>query len=204
MRRFGWWPRIRRPPESGTPLYLVAGAVVLGAALSGRPIPPGFGYGDPEARISVEGLGQVPLLLAFSPEPAADPSSRPAHPVQASFAEAVEAARLAWSGQDAAAIVAGSRSLMLQLPGAGARASVGRDQAIRLVAGILHRSEAVSVRVQTAREVGPGQGYAELVRQYRVTGTDEVRSQRILLAFRQVPSLGRWELVELRVLQDSE
>ena len=76
-----------------------------------------------------------------------------------------------------------------------------RDQAIRLVEGILRRTEGIVVRVQTAREVGPGQGYAELVRQYRVTGIDEVRNQRILLAFREAAAGGGWQLVELRILQ---
>lgn len=145
--------------------------------------------------------GPVVLLHATTRERGA--GSRP-QGVRVTFAEAVEAARLAWSRQDAAGIVARSRNLLLQLPGADTRASVSRDQAVRLVEGVLRRSEPVSVRVQTSREVGPGQGYAELIRMYRVTGTEEVLSQRVLLAFRLATDGSAWELVELRVLQAGE
>jgi hypothetical protein len=122
---------------------------------------------------------------------------------QATFAEVVEAARRAWSRGEAGRMVAGARQLLLQLPGTESRSSVSREQAVRLLEGVLRRSEEVTVRLVTAREVGPGQGYAELVRQYRVTGTAEARTQRILLAYRRDAQRGTWELVELRVLQGS-
>lgn len=126
----------------------------------------------------------------------------PRPPAQSTFAEIVESARQAWASPDAEAIVATGRRLLLQLPGSEFRAAVGREQAVRLVAESLRRVEVVTVRVVSAREVGPGQGYAELLRHYRVTGTGETRSQRILLAFRRDPSRGGWELVELRVLPE--
>jgi hypothetical protein len=97
--------------------------------------------------------------------------------------------------------VAQSPQLLLQLPGSHSRSAESRGQAARLLAGLIRRAEAVQVRVVAAREVEPGQGYAELVRQYRVAGTGEARQERILLAFRRDPSRGVWELVELRVLQ---
>jgi hypothetical protein len=162
-------------------------------------------------------LALAPLLLAAflpaTPQPV-DAPGRPAPdltvptaptdlspPPQSSLAEAVEAIRRSWAGQDPAAIVAQSRQLLLQLPGSDSRSAVSRGQAARLLAGLLRRAEAVQVRVVAAREVEPGQGYAELVRQYRVAGTGEARQERILLAFRRDPSRGVWELVELRVLQ---
>lgn len=129
-----------------------------------------------------------------------DPTDLTASP-QSSLAEAVEAIRRSWVGGDPAAIVVQSRQLLLQLPGSASRSPVSRGQAARLLAGLLRRAESVQVRVVAAREVEPGQGYAELVRQYRVAGTGEARQERILLAFRRDPSRGVWELVELRVLQ---
>lgn len=138
----------------------------------------------------------VPTVLTDLTDP-----TDPTFPSQSSLAEAVEAARRSWASQDAAAIVAQSRQLLLQLPGSDSRSAVSRGQAARLLAGLLRRAESVQVRVVAAREVEPGQGYAELVRQYRVAGTGEARQERILLAFRRDPSRGAWELVELRVLQ---
>ena len=42
-----------------------------------------------------------------------------------------------------------------------------------------------------------GRGYVELQRKYRVSGTQDVRTQTLLLGFRMGPS--GWILVELRV-----
>jgi hypothetical protein len=52
--------------------------------------------------------------------------------------------------------------------------------------------------VRAAREVGPGRGYVELQRLYRVTGTQNVRVQVLLLGYR-LDKTG-WSLVELRVV----
>jgi hypothetical protein len=78
---------------------------------------------------------------------------------------------------------------------------VSRDQAIRLLEGLFRRTEEVDIRVVSSREVGPGQGYVELRRRYRLSGTGEERTQRVLLAFRRGPEGGRWGLVELRVVE---
>lgn len=127
-------------------------------------------------------------------------SAPPAAWAQEGFAAVVEAAREAWARQDAPGIVASGRQMLVQLPGGEGQVAVGRDQAARLVAALLRRSEGVAVRLVSSREVGPGQGYAELRREYRVAGTGELLRQRILLAFRREVR-GGWELVELRVLQ---
>ncbi len=119
---------------------------------------------------------------------------------QEGFAGAIEAARQAWAAQDAEAILGAGRQVLLQLPDGEGRTAVSRAQAIRLVERYLEGAEGVSVRVLQAREVRPGQGYVELLRTYRVAGTDEARSQRVLLAFRWEPERGAWVLVELRVL----
>ena len=38
--------------------------------------------------------------------------------------------------------------------------------------------------VRAAREVEPGRGYVELQRRYRVAGTQDVRTQSLLLGYR--------------------
>jgi len=128
-------------------------------------------------------------------------SAFPAQAVaQQEFAAVVEAARRAWLAQDPAGVVGQGSRVLLQLPGAESRSAVGREQAVRLLEGFVRRAEEVEVRVLSHREVGRGQGYAELLRLYRVRGTREVLRQRVLLAYRQGADGGRWGLVELRVL----
>jgi hypothetical protein len=131
-------------------------------------------------------------------------SGHPVMPAQAvaqqGFAEVVEAARRAWAAQDPAGVVGQGGRVLLQLPGTESRSAVGREQAVRLLEGFVRRAEEVEVRVVSFREVGQGQGYAELLRLYRVRGTSETQRQRVLLAFRRSPDGGRWGLVELRVL----
>jgi hypothetical protein len=56
----------------------------------------------------------------------------------------------------------------------------------------------VETTVRAAREVEPGRGYVELQRRYRITGTQEVRTQSLLLGYRLART--GWSLVELRVV----
>lgn len=109
--------------------------------------------------------------------------------------------RRSWAGQRADAVVGQSSRVLLQLPGQRAGTGVGRDQAIRLLEGVFRRTEELETRVVSSREVGPGQGYVELERRYRLSGTGEERTQRVLLAFRRGPDGGRWGLVELRIVE---
>jgi hypothetical protein len=114
------------------------------------------------------------------------------------LAEAAEQARRAWFEHDAAALVAGSPRLLVQLPGADPSAALEPAQAAALVADYLAPAEEVETVVSAAREVEGGRGYVELRRRYRVAGTQDVRVQSLLLGYR----LGRtgWLLVELRVV----
>ncbi len=107
-------------------------------------------------------------------------------------------ARSAWLAHDAAGLVADSPRLQVQLPGADPSAALGPDQAAALLADFLASAQEVEIVVRAAREVEPGRGYVELQRRYRVSGTQEVRTQSLLLGYR----LGRsgWSLVELRVV----
>jgi hypothetical protein len=112
---------------------------------------------------------------------------------------AAERARSAWFAHDAAGLVAESPRLLVQLPGADPSAALGPDQAAALIRDFLASAQEVKTVVRAAREVEGGRGYVELQRRYRVAGTQEVRSQSLLLGYRQ----GRngWQLVELRVVE---
>jgi hypothetical protein len=56
----------------------------------------------------------------------------------------------------------------------------------------------VETTVRAAREVEAGRGYVELERRYKVAGTQEVRTQSLLLGYRVARS--GWVLVVLRVV----
>jgi hypothetical protein len=106
-------------------------------------------------------------------------------------------ARRAWFGHDASALVAKAPRLVVRLPGADPSGALGQAQAAALLRDFLAPTQEVETAVRSAQEVEPGRGYVELQRRYRVAGTQEVRSQTLLLAYRR-GSAG-WILVELRV-----
>ncbi len=112
--------------------------------------------------------------------------------------DAAERARQAWFAHDAAALVADSPRLLVQLPGADPSVALGPAQAAALLEDFLARAEEVETEVEAAREVEPGRGYVELQRKYRVAGTQSVQVQSLLLGYRR-GSQG-WVLVELRVV----
>ena len=111
---------------------------------------------------------------------------------------AAEQAREAWFGHNPAALVADSPRILVQLPGAEPSVALGPDQAAALLADFLASGQEVETLVRAARQVGPRRGYVELQRKYRVAGTQNVRTQALLLGYR----LGRqgWVLVEFRVV----
>ena len=108
-----------------------------------------------------------------------------------------ERARRAWYSHDASGLVANSPRLVVRLPGADPSGALGQAQASALLRDFLAPTQEVETTIRSAREVEAGQGYVELQRRYRVAGTQEVRSQTLLLAYRRA-SAG-WMLVELRV-----
>ena len=114
------------------------------------------------------------------------------------LSEAAERARAAWFAHDASGLVASSPRLLVQLPGADPSVALGPEQAAALLQDFLATGQEVETVVRAAREVEPGRGYVELMRHYRVAGTQEVRTQSLLLGYR----LARqgWMLVELRVV----
>ncbi len=117
---------------------------------------------------------------------------------QSGLDQSAERARQAWFDHDAAALVAGSPRLLVQLPGADPSAALGPAQAAALLGDFLSPAQEVETVVQAAREVEPGRGYVELQRHYRVAGTQDVRVQSLLLGYRMARS--GWRLVELRVV----
>jgi hypothetical protein len=112
--------------------------------------------------------------------------------------QAAERARQAWRSHDAAALVANSPRLLLQLPGAEPSVALGRAQATALLADFLAADQEVEILIRAAKEVEPGRGYVELQRRYRIAGTQDVRSQVLLLGYRLEQN--GWSLVELRVV----
>ena len=112
--------------------------------------------------------------------------------------ETAERARHAWLGHNPAALIAESPRVLIQLPGADPSVALGPAQAAALLADFLAPSQEVEVVVRAARQVETARGYVELQRQYRVSGTQDVLHQVLLLGYR----LGRtgWMLVEFRVV----
>ena len=115
------------------------------------------------------------------------------------LAEVAEAARRAWQTHDVSAVVASGLEVLVQLPGADPAPAVHRSQAAALLRGYLSGARELQVTVRSSREIEAGVGYVELQRRFRVTGTQEVRGQRVLLGYRRVG--GRWQLAELRLVE---
>ena len=112
--------------------------------------------------------------------------------------EAAERARKAWLAHNPVALIAESPRVLIQLPGADPSVALGPAQAAALLADFLAPAQEVEVLVRAARQVEPGRGYVELQRRYRVSGTQDVRTQVLLLGYR-LSRLG-WSLVEFRVV----
>ncbi len=124
--------------------------------------------------------------------------SAPAAAQRESLPEAAEDARLAWFEHDARELVADAPRLLVQLPGADPSIALGPAQAAALLADFMVQGQEVETVVRAAKEVEPGRGYVEIMRRYRVGGTQEVRTQSLLLGYRLLRS--GWRLVELRVV----
>jgi hypothetical protein len=117
---------------------------------------------------------------------------------QPGLSRAAEQAREAWFAHNPTALVARSPRLLIQLPGADPSVALGREQAAALLADFLASAHEVETSIRAAREVEQGRGYVELQRRYRVSGTQDVRTQSLLLGYRL--SRDGWVLVELRVV----
>jgi hypothetical protein len=117
---------------------------------------------------------------------------------QSRLSEAAESARRAWFEHDARALVADAPRLLVQLPGADPSIALGPAQAAALLADFMVQGQEVETVLRAAKEVEPGRGYVELQRRYRIAGTQDVRTQSLLLGYRRFRS--GWRLVELRIV----
>ena len=98
---------------------------------------------------------------------------------------------------DATAVIGQSPRLLVQLPGVAPSGPVPRSQAIALLASYLHDYEEVAVSVVSVQTTTASKGIVQLTRRYRVPGTDDTRSQSVLLSYEL--SGGIWTLTELRI-----
>jgi hypothetical protein len=112
--------------------------------------------------------------------------------------QAAERARQAVFAHNAAALVADSPRLLIQLPGAEPSVALAPDQAAALLSNFVASAQEVETLVRAAREVAPQRGYVELQRRYRIEGTQNVRVQMLLLGYRR--NQAGWTLVEFRVV----
>jgi hypothetical protein len=112
--------------------------------------------------------------------------------------QAAERARHAWQTHNPTALVAESPRLVVQLPGADPSVALGPAQAAALLGDFVGSSQEVETSIRAARKVGPETGYVELQRRYRVTGTQDIQEQVLLLSYRRASN--RWRLVEFRVV----
>lgn len=117
---------------------------------------------------------------------------------QNALSEAAEAARQAWFAHDARRLVAEAPRLLVQLPGADPSIALGPAQAAALLTDFMVQGEEVETVVRAAKEVEPGRGYVELQRRYRIAGTQDIRTQNLLLGYRLLRT--GWRLVELRAV----
>jgi hypothetical protein len=168
-------------PVAGLTVFLLAAtaAGVLGAQERPRPRP------RPEERPEAGEAGR---------NGAAENQSRN------QLAKAAARVREAWLAHDPASIVAGSPQLVVQLPGADPSAALAARQAAALLAAFFATAQEVELTVRGAQEVKPGQGHVELLRRYRVSGTQDIRAQNLFLGYRRGQQ-GGWVLVELRAIE---
>jgi len=104
---------------------------------------------------------------------------------QTTLADAARAAQAAWLAHDSQSLVGQGATLVVQIPGANPSGPLERAQAVER-----------DVRIHGVTELAAGNGVVELVREYTVGGTADVRRETILLRYRQTGA--RWELTELR------
>lgn len=146
------------------------------------------------------GLGAQQRLQNPSRERPKEPASDAPHDQQGGdLASAAAAVREAWLAHDAGKIVANSAQLMIQLPGADPSAPLGAKQAAATLSDFLAAAQEVELKVR-AQGVNAERGYVELVRHYRINGTQDVRAQSLYLGYRRSPR--GWVLTELRVVSE--
>jgi len=136
----------------------------------------------------------VPALIALLAFSVSLPGTGTA---QDDIERAVENAQRSWLDHDMAALVSGSDTVRLRIPGIAPSASLRPGQAARLLEQYVRPTQELSFQVSSLRELSDDHVYAEMVRVYVVKGTDQQREETVLLGFRKIG--GRWSLREVRV-----
>ena len=124
-------------------------------------------------------------------------AASPAPGQSASLDKTAASARDAWFGHEVNRLVRGSDSILVQLPGASPAGPVSRDQAVALLRNFFRTSEEVQTDLGRVRKSGNDRALVEILRQYRVSGTMEVRRHSALLGYSLVQD--SWKLVEVRI-----
>lgn len=105
---------------------------------------------------------------------------------QGDLSSVSSAAADAWRSHSFAAMVQGGR-IQVTLPGVAPSTPVAPDQAEALLQSYVRGAVEVEVRVANASQVGSDAAFVELARRYRQAGSQEIRSESILLAYRRRP-----------------
>jgi hypothetical protein len=103
----------------------------------------------------------------------------------------------AWLGHRTHAVVEGSDTVRLRLPGLATTAAVRPGQAVRLLDEYLADAEELSFRLTGVRYAGSDHAYAEFARSFKVRGTADQRTETVFLGYRWLA--GQWRLCEVRV-----
>ena len=115
---------------------------------------------------------------------------------QATLADAARAAQAAWLAHDSQSLVGQGATLVVQIPGANPSGALERAKAAELLWRYQRAAVERDVRIGRVTELPAGAGLVELLREYAVGGTEDVRRETIFLRYRQTGT--RWELTELR------
>lgn len=140
----------------------------------------------------------VPLaaaLLAAAPRPA--PAQAAARP-DTGLAAAAERLRAALERQDVETLIGPGGRLVVQLPGAEPTAPLARSQAMAVLRRHLAGAVEEAATVRAVRPVGPGAGYVELARRYRLGGAGAAREEAVLVSLRR--GVSGWEVAEVRLV----
>jgi hypothetical protein len=119
-------------------------------------------------------------------------------PAQGTLDSAAARARGDWLAHDIAALLTGSDTVRLQLPGVARSASLTPGQAARLLLRYVEGSDEAGFDLRHIRSAAPDHGYAEARRRYVVRGTTDQREETVFLGFRLVDRA--WRLREVRVV----
>lgn len=117
---------------------------------------------------------------------------------QSTLAAAAERARRAWQAQQPAELIGRTERVTISMPGVVPSEALGAAQASAMFREVFARATELETTIQQMTEVTPDEGSVELRRRFRPAGTQEVRRQVVLLAFRK--RAGTWLLQEVRLL----